>query len=271
MGNSQSEIGIKNQPYFTIDGGIELIRRTVDVMPNLDIQDIGTVDECGKEKIIVKLCLKDRNWIFVCNIDDEWLDMKACFDRPQQLKPEFVLKCLNCWNEKRRFTRMTVDTEDDLWLRSDLPISRGNTEYLLCNFKEALRSFISAMIQYQSFILVEASVLEKKTKVDIRVHTKLITCSKEHTHEKCVLCFDRFQENEICLELNCGHFFHRQEIEKHLYNTACCPLCKRMIHDPPPKSRLQSSLRYTNISTTTKKRTTNEKYEKEETKNMEID
>lgn len=162
---------------------------------------------------------------------------------------------------------MTVDAEDDLWLRSDLPISRGNGEYLLCNFKEALRSFISAMIQYQSFILTEATILEKKTKVDIRLHTKFITCKKKHTHEKCVLCFDRFQENEICLELNCGHFFHRHEIEKHLYNTACCPLCKRMIYDPPPKSRFES-LRYTNISTT-KKRTTNEKYEKEETKNIE--
>lgn len=69
------------------------------------------------------------------------------------------------------------------------------------------------------------------------------------------------------MELNCGHFFHRHEIEKHLYNTACCPLCKRMIYDPPPKSRFES-LRYTNISTT-KKRTTNEKYEKEETKNIE--
>merc|ERR1712080_249830 len=110
-----------------------------------------------------------------------------------------------------------MDTENDLWLRSDLPISQVDSQYLHSNLEDAINSFISAMIEYQSFLLTHALQFEKKAKIDIQKYTECFVCEKTHTHDKCVMCFDRFKEGDICLKLNCGHFFHRNEITKFLY------------------------------------------------------
>jgi len=216
---------------FTVHKGISIIKSFVDEIGVLEIQD-ACIDEdpiTNKQKAVLKICLVEHDWLFVCTIDNEWIDLKACFDPPNQLKPEFIYKCINSWNENRRFTRLTIDSEKDLWLRGDFPISHGNIKFLKESFRDIICAFIAAMSEYQAYLVSEAGTYAKVADIEINKFTSILECDESHTSEKCVLCFDKFEVGDKCIKLPCNHFFHRQEVEKYLYETPNCPLCRRSI------------------------------------------
>merc|ERR1712034_176987 len=99
--------------------------------------------------------------------------------------------------------------------------------------KESVRdiicAFIAAMSEYQAYLVSEAGTYAKVADIEINKFTSILECDSSHTTEKCVLCFDKFEVGDKCIKLPCNHFFHRQEVEKYLYETPNCPLCRRSI------------------------------------------
>merc|ERR1712080_306748 len=94
---------------------------------------------------------------------------------------------------------------------------------------DVICAFVAAMSEYQAYLISEAGSYEKLAVIDVDKYTTLIECTEDHCSEKCVLCLDRFQIGDKCLQLPCNHMFHRQEVEKHLYQTPSCPLCRTCI------------------------------------------
>jgi hypothetical protein len=173
----------------------------------------------------------DHSWIFFCTITDDWLDLKACFDKPENLSNQMMLKCINSWNTHRRFTRLTMDEENDLWLRADFPLSHENAQCLEIGVRDSIYAFGAAMLEYHTYIMAEANTFGTPKSNDIKAHTKVYKCTKKDGEEKCALCLENFKENETCLKLPCGHMFHRSEAERHLYRVPTCPLCRASITD----------------------------------------
>lgn len=205
---------------------VEVIQSVIDKIEEVNILSI----EGDDIKTVVTLCMAEHEWIFFCTVCDKWLDLKACFDKPEVLSNTVLLQCINSWNTHRRFTRMTLDYENDLWLRADFPLSHQIIPCLQLSINDAIHAFGAAMLEYQSFIMTEASewnVLQET--VDIDAYTQIYKCTKKDEEEKCALCLENFNVNETCLRLRCGHMFHRTEIERYLYKVPKCPLCRSSI------------------------------------------
>merc|ERR1719473_81757 len=108
---------------------------------------------------------------------------------------------MNTWNDNRRFTRLHLDTESDIWLRADFPVSHGNLLCLISSLEDCLKAFLAAMLEYQAYILSEAKQYEQNIDEDIEKYTKAFVCDAKHSGERCVVCLDRLKEGESCIKL----------------------------------------------------------------------
>jgi hypothetical protein len=165
-------------------------------------------------------------------VDSEWIDFRACFDKPARCDDGLILKCMNSWNQNRRFTRLYIDEESDLWLRADISGSTGNLKFLSEHVKEALRAFYSACMEYQNYLMSEAAQLRENLSENVDAATETFICEHKHTAEKCVICLESFQVGQKCVRLPCNHIFHREEILKYLHGHPHCPICRRHIWKP---------------------------------------
>lgn len=191
----------------------------------------------------MKCIITQKHWVFIVTIGKEWIDLRACFDRPRGIEREILPICVNKWNENRRFSRMTLDEESDIWLRADIPIpfcmTAGHLKEVL---KDAIHAFIAAMLEYQGFIVEESSNHDFRNapKIDIDACCERVTCAEEHANRRCVLCLDNFKVNDRCLKLPCGHMFHTEEIQKHLFQNPKCPLCRHSLLPDAPQRTFDS-------------------------------
>lgn len=232
---------------YNISTGVMALQHVVAMTEGLQIQE----GDVRGEKAVMKCLITQKHWVFIVTIGKEWIDLRACFDRPRGIEREILPICVNKWNENRRFSRMTLDEESDIWLRADIPIpfcmTVGHLQQVL---KDAIHAFIAAMLEYQGFIVEESSNHDFRNtpKIDIDKCCERISCTEEHTTGRCVLCLDNFKVNDRCLKLPCGHMFHTEEIQKHLYQNPKCPLCRHSLLPDAAPQRTFDSLASLNLT-----------------------
>jgi len=218
----RNQIPLDSTEEFTVQNAFFLLQSIIDELEGLSIQEASLDETMDTPRAVIKICMTEKSWIFICTVDDEWIDLKACFDKPAGISKNVALKCLNSWNANRRFSRMTIDEEDDLWLRADLPVSHGNILCLKATLTDTLHAFGIAMLEYQGYIL---SLQQELTAEGSNIETscQTVVAGSVHECEKCALCLEPFKSGETLLVLPCHHFFHKNEVERHLYNNPQCP------------------------------------------------
>merc|ERR1712094_93916 len=105
----------------------------------------------------------------------------------------------------------------------NVPMNFGK-EVAVATIKNSLLSFKQQMADYEIFIRAEAGT--QKSSIDVKKYTTEVVFDRFQHDARCVICFDDFKEGETCLQLPCGHVFHKCEVEKHLLESEKCPLCR---------------------------------------------
>lgn len=223
-----SHLNLKKGNRFSLQKTTNIVEEVATALDGVEIMAV----EPGDSKSVITMKMVEHEWIFFCTVSDDWLDLKSCFDKPKNLARVMMLKCINSWNTHRRFTRLTMDDENDLWLRADFPLSHENSTCLEVGIRDSLYAFGAAMLEYHTYVMTEADIFGKTAEhLDVKAHTEFYKCTEKDAGEKCALCLENFKEYESCLKLPCGHMFHRAEIERHLYIVPTCPLCRASITD----------------------------------------
>lgn len=185
----------------------------------------------SKHEIVLKLIVKigDKSLIFVAGIYSDYIDFKACFDKPKDVGDILLKSIANRWNDNRKLTRMSVDDEEDIWLRAEILIPSVITASVLRDLiQKALIHFITSISNYQNHVVNQIPKLTIDTKLIIEKNSESVKFHGEKG-ERCVLCMEDFNQGDHCLKLKCGHIFHKSEVERYLFTTRKCPLCRAVL------------------------------------------
>ena len=75
--------------------------------------------------------------------------------------------------------------------------------------------------------IIQDVVYETLNDDSINVNLNILEEDNSLNEEKCSICLNKYQENDICRKLNnCQHYFHKNCINEWLLFKGNCPCCR---------------------------------------------
>ena len=82
---------------------------------------------------------------------------------------------------------------------------------------------------YENYILTHNNI--EKTTLEELKQCKKITFNSSMEVKHCPISLEKFKDNEILLELPCGHYFTEDKIKEWLAKKTTCPVCRYNLRD----------------------------------------